>query len=333
MEENKQNLPAILNMSPDKITDPVLTAFFNKEISRKEYQSVLQNLEKIKPTKENLIECKKVMGEIEKVVTNLTEYAGEVGNPYFKAHRAILAAMKSLLAPISSKVSIIKAEMKSKNDELQADLAKAQAEQTRIDGIKTYMGTFINNCTQFITLATTDKQIGSVQMRIGSEKSRTGFYAEFLDEFKEKCALLDPLINERKEYIRKEAELSAAASAAIAAGDVEAAADIKEQQESLESEIEENVLRLQEKAFEQIANDTPIIVAEPVGDVLKGRNYWRWEVLDVEKLYKKHPELVTIEPNKEAIDKFMSENRIAWNNEKKKEVLHDGIKFFIKKML
>jgi len=97
--------------------------------------------------------------------------------------------------------------------------------------------------------------------------------------------------------------------------------------------MEENILRLQEKAFEQVLNDTPIVVAEPAGEVLKGRNYWRWELVEPDKVYKKHPELVTIEPNKEAIEKYLSENRLQWNKEGKHEVMYDGIKFFIKKML
>ena len=108
------------------------------------------------------------------------------------------------------------------------------------------MTQFINNCTQFIATATTDKQITAIQKRIGSEKSREGFYSEFLDEFKSKCAVLDPLIKERKEYIKKMDELSAAALKAAEEKDPEAAADIKEQQEQLENDMEENILRLQE---------------------------------------------------------------------------------------
>ena len=66
----------------------------------------------------------------------------------------------------------------------------------RVDNIVSTMTLFINNCTQFITTATTDKQITAIQKRIGSEESREGFYSEFLDEFKQKCAALDPLIKE-----------------------------------------------------------------------------------------------------------------------------------------
>jgi hypothetical protein len=332
-EENKNNLPAKLNLPPEQLTEPLLQAWFTKEITRKEYQSVLQNLEYIKPTKENLKECNGKMDEIESVIKKIMDFGTDTGSPYFKAHKAILKSVKDVLAPILTKVTSIKADIKTKNDELLADLAEAAAKQARIDNIKNTMIMFINNCTQFIALATTDKQIVNIQKRIGTEKSKKGFYAEFYDELVGKCDALTALINERKEFIRKQSELSAAAETALKNDDAEAAAEIKEQQEQLESDMEENILRLQEEAFNQISNDTPVIVPEPVGEALEGRNYWRWEIVDMNKVYKKHPEFIILEPNKETLDKYMSENREQWKKDGKKEFLFDGIKFFIKKFL
>lgn len=332
MEENK-NLPAVrLNLPPDKLTPEVIKSFFQKEISRKDYQQVLQKLELVKPTKENLPQSGKVIGEVNKVIKELQEFAKSNGESYFKTHRSFLAVMKEILEPILSKVQVIEAEIKSKNDELLVDLEKARVEQARIDNIKSTMKNFINNCTAFITIAS-DAQIANIQKRIGTEKSRSKFYAEFLDEFKEKCKALDPLINERKEHLRKEADLLKAETEALQSGDVEGALDIKEKLEQLESDKEENILRLQEEAFEQISKDEPVYAAEPAGEALKGRNYWRWEVEDMLKLYKKHPDLVILQPNKEAIDKFMAENREQWYADGKKEVQYDGVKFFIKKYL
>ncbi len=329
----QNNLPAKLNMPPEQLTEPIIKAFFQKEISRKDYQQVLQNLENVKPTKENLPQVDKIMKDVNKVINELMEGAQIVGSPYFKAHKNILAAMKELLKPILTKVTLIEAEKKTCNDELLADLAKANAAKARIDNIRNTMTTFINNCTAFISTATTNQQIANVQKRIGTEKSREGFYGEYLPDLKDKCNALDTLINERKGIIRKQAELSAAAETALKNDDAEAAAEIREQQEQLESDMEENILRLQEKAFEQITNVEPIYVAEPVGEALKGRNYWRWEILDATKVYKKRPELIILEPNKEAIDKLMAENREGWNADSKSEVVMDGIKFFIKKFL
>jgi len=333
MEENKNNLPAKLNMPPEQLTEQVIKSFFQKEISRKEYQQVLQGLEKIKPTKDNLPQVDKSIKDVTGVTKKLNQFAIDVAKPYDKTHGAILKAMKELLKPILDKVAIIEAEKKAKNDELLADLEKASTEKARIENIKATMAAFINNCTAFIATATSDKQIINIQKRIGTEKSKKTFYAEFMQELIDKTAALDSLIEERKAYIKKEAELSAAALEAMKNDDIEAAAEIKEQQEQLETDMEENILRLQEEAFQQVSNDEPVYVPEPAGEALKGRNYWRWEVEDLHKLYKKRPDLVILTPNKEAIDQVMSANREQWNKEGKKEAVIDTIKFFIKKFL
>jgi hypothetical protein len=337
--ENKEekldgaNLPAKLNLPPEQLTEAAIKSFFQIEINRKDYQQVLQGIDAIVPTKENLVESNTKINAAENVCKQLNEFATETGSPYHKTHKLILKVMKEFLEPILTKVASKKAEIKTKNDELLADLAAQAAEQARIDNIKTTMTTFINNCTQFITLATTGKQIVNIQKRIGTEKSKKSFYAEFYDELVAKCDALTPLINERKEYIRKQDELSAAAETALKNDDAEAAAEIKEQQEQLESDMEENVLRLQEEAFNQISSDIPVIVAEPTGEALSGRNYWRWEILDAKKAFKKHEDWINLEPNKEVLDKFMAENREQWKKDGKTEFVLDGIKFFIKKYL
>jgi hypothetical protein len=331
--EEKNNLPARLNLPPEQLTEQKVKAFYQMQLSRKDYQQTLQGLDNVKPTKDNLPECNEKMKKVNKVITELLEFAKATGTDYFKAHRSLLKGMNDLLAPILSKVAVIEAEMKARNNELLADLAKAKAEQTRIDNIKNTMVTFINNCTAFIGAATTDKAIANIQMRIGTEKSRTGFYAEFHSELLEKCNALTELINERKDQIRKDKSLAEEEKKAIESGDSETASGIREQREQLESDMEENILRLQEKAFEQISNDEKIYVPEPAGEALKGRNYWRWEVVDMLKLYKKSPGLVILEPNKEAIEKVISDNKEGWVKEKKTEVEINGIKFFIKKYL
>ncbi len=331
-EENK-NLPAKLNIPPEQLTEQVIKAFFAKEISRKEYQEVLKNLEKVKPTTENLPEVERVMKDVAGVVKKLKQFAKDIAAPYDKTHGNILKAMTDLLSAIETKVAIINAEKNARNEELEAEKAKANAEKARIDNIKNTMVAFINNCTAFIATATSDKQIINIQKRIGTEKSKKGFYAEFMPDLIDKTAALDELIEERKLYIKKEAELSAAAIEALKNDDVEAAAEIREQQEQLETDMEENILRLQEEAFQQISNDETVYVPEPVGEALKGRNYWRWEVEDLHKLYKKRPDLVILTPNREAIDQMMAANRDQWNKEGKKDAVLDTIKFFIKKFL
>ena len=67
--KEQQNLPAKLNMPPEQVTETLLKMKFQNEISRKEYQQILQGIDDIRPTKENLKECQSKINQIEMVLT------------------------------------------------------------------------------------------------------------------------------------------------------------------------------------------------------------------------------------------------------------------------
>ena len=124
MSENKNNLPAKLNLPPEQLTPELIKAFFQKEISKKEYQEVLSNLDKIEPTKDNLQEVDKVMKGVNGVIKKLTAFAKETGSYYDKAHKNILAMMAELLSAITTKVDVINAAKEARNNELLAKSPK-----------------------------------------------------------------------------------------------------------------------------------------------------------------------------------------------------------------
>jgi hypothetical protein len=331
MEENKM-LPVQLTLAPQQLSKSVLVAFFNRELVKKQYQKILQGLQNTKPDAKNLLASQQVLKSGNKFLKEWEVFRKVISDPYKDAQKLIIQISEELVKPIETELDVLAAEIKTVDAQVSADLAREAAEKNRIETIQAAMNTFINNATMFITTATTDTQIVNIQKRIGSEKSRDNFYQEFLTEFKTKCDALTPLINERKGVIKKGKELLLEQEQALKKGDAERAAEIKEDLEIIETEMEENTLRMQEEAFNQ-ASSNEVIVAESMIEGAKGRHLWRWELVDINLLYKKNPELVLLVPNKEAIDKFLSQNREQWKSDGITEKKMNGIKFFVQKYI
>lgn len=329
MEENK-HLPATLHLPPQQVTKPTVQALFNTEVVRRNYKKILQAAGEIKPAKDNLKDAYNRLKDLEAFIKEMEDYRKALSDPYFKAQKDIKGTFDEFMQPILSEVQSYKAAIKIVNDELSAELAAAAVERNRVLKINEAITNFINGATRQIADAKDDGELVVIQKRIGSEKSRTNFYMEYIDEFKTKCDALTPLINQRKETIRKGFQLAKDQAQALIDGDIDKAAEIRAELEILDLSMEENVLRIQETAFAQAAT-TEVAVAETMVETIKGRNFWRWRVDDMKTLYKKMPHLVDLVPNKEAIEAVLAENKKQWNEADQKEVTMNGLTFFIQK--
>lgn len=63
--------------------------------------------------------------------------------------------------------------------------------------------------------------------------------------------------------------------------------------------------------------------------VKPSRKQWRWEVTDIQKLAKKHPELVSVVPNEVEIKARLQKIKEDKHNKKVGKCVMDGITFFI----
>lgn len=330
----QDNAPVLLSLPPANINEELLKAFFRKEIAQSVYQSALQKVSDIHPDINNLSSCYQDLKEAEAAVKKFDNNATQWAMPYYNIHKLIKKVSKEVSDPLMNMIKEKKQEIEGVNNIVIADTIKKTLEQSRVNKIKNSMTLFINSCTMGITSATTDTQIVEIQKRIGSEKSRVSFYEEFIIEFFAKCDALTPIINNRKKQIRSLNEINKTYQKAIDENDVEKLPILRYKKEKLENEMEETTLRLQEEAFNQIANEVPVTAGEPVGEVLSGNNRWRWEVLDIQKLYKKHPELVELVPNKTTIGEYIAAHKSEWKESQNIDItISDAIKFFIKKYL
>lgn len=330
MEENKNQLPATLQVAPQQVTKPLIQSLFNTELVRRNYRKILQAAVEIKPTRNNLKDAYNRLKDLEAFAKEMESYRKTVSDPYFKAQKDIKATFDEIMQPILTEVDSLKAAIKTVNDELSAELAAAAIEKNRVIKIADAMTNFINNTTRQIAEAKNDEELVGIQKRIGSEKSRSAFYMEFMDDFRGKCDALTPLINQRKETIRKGFQLLNEQKEALASGNIELASDIRDELELLDVRMEENVLRIQQTAYEQAAS-TEVIVADPIIDTIKGRQMWKWKVDDIATLYKKMPHLVQLVPNKEAIEAVLSENKKEWNEKGEDSITMNGLTFYKQK--
>lgn len=319
MEEIKANLPE----DAKKITVPVVKSVFNLELAAKNYQKLLQQAEGIVFTKENLNEDYSCLKELRGMVTFLKDSKEAKKRPHLDANSNIEDAYKEVLAPIKEILDRKLEEFKKVNDNVKAENAKIEQEKQRQAEIQQKITAFINETTASITNALTDAEIVSIQKAIGSEKSRSTYYAEYLSDLKTACDNLTPLVNERKEVIRKADKLKGD----LESEDIIKATKAKQELEDLEIEMQENTIRIQEKAFEQAAN-IPVVIGESTTDAIKGRTNWKWEVVDIDLLHKKMKHLTEIVPDKDAINDLLKTKKADGSLKGKTEDLFFGIRFY-----
>lgn len=334
MEENK-NTPAVLrSMPPDKITKQQIVALFNTEKVRHNYNKMLQGLQGMEISSSTLKESYPEFKEADKFIKTITEWRKEQSRPFNDVDALFLEVSKEIIEPISAALLQKKEQVRAASAINSAEIAKAKKEQERIDTIVRSIGDFINKITADITLSTTDDQIVSIQKRIGAEKSRTGFYQEYIDELKTKCDSLSVTINNHKDKIRELSQFNAAYKQALNNNDDTKAALIREKIEEKTEEISENSIRLQEQAFTQSLDISSTQVGQPEISVAKGRVHrWLWEVNNIELLKKKNPELTQVVPNDEAINALLKEKRDAGEFKDVEEVEFNGILFYKQKYL
>lgn len=308
--EQSNNLPVLRGTAPEKITKQQIVALFNTETVRYNYHKMLQGLRAMVITKDNLKPEYPEFKEADKFIKAITDWRKAQAKPFNDVDALFLEVSKEIIEPISAELLSLKAQVKTASEANAAEIAQAKREQDRKDTIVRTMATFLNQVTHDILMSTTDKQIVLIQKRIGSEKSKKGFYAEYMDELEQKCAALDDTINSQKNKIRELDKLNESFEQALKANNDHAAAELKEKIEMTTTELTENSIRLQEQAFEQSMAISQVAVGQPDLNITKSKTTrWKWRVDDIEILRKKAPALTKIVPNDEAIEIFMKEQR------------------------
>ena len=272
------------------------------------------------------------MDIISEIRKKLDESRENKKKPYTAAGKIIQEAFNEVDAPIKDILDRKTAEFQKVNSEVQAEQAKIDAENKKTAEIKHSIQSFVNTTTIAITNAETDTEIVRIQKAIGSEKSRTAYYGSFIDELKTSCDNLNPLINQMKESIRKKADIERQQQAAELANDQVKLVELMEAKELLDEKMNEEAVRIKEKAFEQaVSIETPVI--ESLSEVVAPRRKtWKWKVDDLQMLYKKMPHLVELTPNKVKIQELIDTKKAEGSLKGIEELNIFGLTLYIEKL-
>lgn len=311
------------------ITKEAVKAKASSELTRLNYQNMLKDLVAIRVQPDNLKVSQETMQAAKKIEKDIESLRVQEKKPWDDNANIVQAAFMEFLTPLRNEIKRVADDVGKENAKALAEEKKVKDENARILSVRASIQGFINRVILQISDALTDNEIVLIQKLIGTEKSKKGYYKDLMPELEAACETLTPKINVRKGDIRKRTDLQQKSEVALQSGDIQTATEIKEATEILDHKMEEDVLRLQDAAFEATSG-IEVTLTEVTTQTVKGRRLWRWKVEDIKVLAKKRPDLITVEPNAEAIDALLTEKRKDGSLDEVDEVKIDGLIFYIK---
>ena len=294
-----------------------------------QYQQLLQEGENLTFTKDGLVEQGASLKTLRVVQTKLDKMV----NPYWKQYKAWNDAKASLINPVADVLKRKESEYRKLALEIEADKKKAEHEKERVSGIKQAIDSFFIAQSQAIAGAKTLGELTAIEKIIGSHKANKARYAEFLPDLVGKAENLTPLIKQQKDNIRKLEAVKEAEAKAAESGDDQSVLDAREAKESLQNKFDEVNIKAQEQAVNMATKvDTVVVPEVVVSDAPRPRRTtYEWEVYDIDLLFKKFPNFVTLTPNKQKLDELVTIKRLEGAFKETDSIDFFGVKLFIKK--
>lgn len=163
---------------------------------------------------------------------------------------------------------------------------EAAADKLRKENIQKGIETNAVTFAKQIADAKTTAELTRIESIINLEKGRKEKYQEFLPDAIEKFTALNANLKTQKEAVKELERLELEKQEALSSGNDEAALEIMERQEAVESKIEEQKINVQETA---VNTTYKVIEVESVLPTVKAkRSVWKWEVVNQSELVKKH---------------------------------------------
>lgn len=267
-----------------------------------------------------------------KGVLNAIDDAHEKGKaPAWEECKAWDAAKRDLRALLAPTLTNIEGKHTKLCQAAEERKRKADADEKRKKDTLDLINTTILNFSQEITEAKTLAELISIQSRINAEQGKESTYKEYLPTLKERLIELNPLLKSQKEAIKDLGNLDAEEEAALTSGDDQKLSEIQDKKETVESRIQENKTRVQEKAINATIYSGGS-ATQVFPEVKAKRRIWKYNVPDLAALYKKFPDLVILTPNEDKIREILKE-KIANGESKDVETMDYAglIDFFVEK--
>lgn len=292
------------------------------------YQNILQGGENIKFSKDSL-----AAGQAELTPLKQAKKAmDDLENPYTTKWRQWNEAKASLYKPITELLTRKTTELSKLNKEVSDENARLAAAETRKTNIQAAISVFTLEYSTKIASATKTEELVTLQKRIGAEKSRSGFYGEFMPELNQAVEGLEKALKEQKEHVQQLDALQDQKKNAQAQGDEEKLVELLDKESTITAKIDDTRAGVQEQAI----NRATAFVAPEVARVMPTvkakatRTVWMWEVVDLDVFAKRHPKMISMSPNKSAIDEMIRDLKAS---ETIVEGVFHGLKIYQKEYL
>lgn len=205
--------------------------------------------------------------------------------------------------------------------------AEAKAESDRIAGIKTTIDNTVLDFSTKIASASNIDTLLDVERRMNLETANEKRYSEFLPDLKARVEAIRPLLALQKQNVRQLSELDKQAETAPD----DTLMEILEKKEQLEAGLTELGTRIQETAINQTSSSQPEQAKEEFPEVAVKRRTWKYEITDIQKLQKAHPEFVEMIVKDDEVKALLKAKIEAGETKGKEELIYSGIKFFVDK--
>lgn len=314
------------NLTPAPLSQNVITARFNKELTLIKFQTSLQAFIDWKVTEDNVPESQKKTKEARGLITSLKNIKAKLKQPALDECDMWEIAFKSVLRPLEEALTAKDKELQDISKKIAEENARKQREKDRVDRIKKEIDDFILDQSHKIANATKPDQLVTIEKTIGSHKGNASRYEEFLPELVSKCNELTPLIKKQKENIKTLADLEKQRLDAIKNEDDRKVLELDDKKEQLQDSIEEKKIQVQETAINFATRPDAVTTPEPVMTAIKPRRRsWNFEIVDEKKAFLAG--MLITELNKEKVKAKFEEIKDTIEGT---ETIIDGIKYFYK---
>lgn len=294
-------------MLPQNISKELVAARLISDTTRLNLQGLLESAKSIRHDKESLPGNYELLLKLRGIWDFLDKQRKEEDKPDKERIAARKEGYEQIMNPIAELLEAADPYIFALNTELLLEeravglAIKKQVEE------REGLSSFINETIKSITAAPDNKELVRIQKLIGTEKSKKKQYGDYEQILEEVCDELLGLIDGRKKLIVDNGKLEVSLKKAMEDGDHPACDQIKQSMQYGQQELEENAASIAERSFQRVAG-LPIVGSDVISQAVKPRLHrWAWKVGDIEKMYKKTPELVVKEANTKAVNAFMKE--------------------------
>lgn len=310
------------------VTDIVIKAKFNLELTRLKHQKIVQDAENIIMHKDTLNVDVPKLKLLRSLVSSIESARKVIKQPYKEAGDLVDKIAKDIISPLSEILMKKEAEYNKIAKEIEQERIKLEQENNRIQGIQSAISNLILNQSQAIAMADTVKELETIEDLLKFHKKDKVTYMEFLPELAVKVDELSPLIKKQKKNIDDLKELNKKKLAAERKGDDATLIKLMSKEDVVSSKIEEAKIVVQETAINQSTKASSAPVYIPTQEVKARRTTWKYELVDVDEALKTNRDVLDITLNSVKAKEILEEQKEVCTIGGKKEFVYGGIRFY-----